>query len=85
MRLQREPSRKRHTRHFILLFGPGEPKLGVTVGKKVGHATERNRVKRLLREVWRLNRARFRSEVVIVAKPGAQLLSYQDVAKELLG
>ena len=34
-------------------------RVGVTVGKKLGHAVVRNRVRRRLREVYRLNEAKF--------------------------
>lgn len=35
----------------------GHSRLGITVTRKVGGAVKRNRVKRMLREVFRLNRA----------------------------
>ncbi len=44
---------------FIAYFGPtrhSQSRLGVTVTKKVGQAVERNRLKRMVREFFRLNR-----------------------------
>ncbi|MBW2440007.1 MAG: ribonuclease P protein component [Deltaproteobacteria bacterium] len=44
---------------FIAYFGPtrhNQSRLGVTVTKKVGQAVERNRLKRMVREFFRLNR-----------------------------
>ena len=45
-------------------------RVGVTVGKKLGHAVVRNRVRRRLREVYRLNEERFAPgwDIVVVAR-----------------
>ena len=54
-----------------------EPRLGVSVGRKVGGAVERNRVKRLLREAfWKKAGALPRGhDFVIVARPDAGCLA----------
>ena len=48
----------------------GTNRVGVTVGKKLGHAVVRNRVRRRLREVYRLNEERFAPgwDIVVVAR-----------------
>jgi len=51
--------RRIQNEYFIAVFSPsrhGRSRLGVTVTKKVGCAVKRNRIKRLVREFFRLNR-----------------------------
>lgn len=48
-------------------------RVGITVSKKLGHAVVRNRVRRRLREVYRLNEERFQPgwDIVVVARTKA--------------
>ena len=48
-------------------------RVGITVSKKLGHAVVRNRVRRRLREVYRLNEAAFAPgwDIVVVARTKA--------------
>ena len=48
----------------------GINRVGITVSKKLGHAVVRNRVRRRLREVYRLNEERFTPgwDIVVVAR-----------------
>jgi ribonuclease P protein component len=51
--------RRVQNEHFIAYFAPSPhsgTRIGITVTKKVGSAVKRNRIKRLVREYFRLNR-----------------------------
>ncbi|MFM7202569.1 MAG: ribonuclease P protein component [Myxococcota bacterium] len=63
----------------------GKVRLGLTVSKKVGNAVIRNRVKRRLRELVRLQRHQLSRpwDLVIIAQPGAGDLSSQALWSEL--
>jgi ribonuclease P protein component len=63
----------------------GISRLGITVSKKVGSAVQRNRIRRLVREFFRLNRSRLCTpqDIVIIAKRNLTTLAYQDVYREL--
>ena len=48
-------------------------RIGITVSKKLGHAVIRNRTRRRIREIYRLNETRFTSgwDIVLVARTRA--------------
>ena len=81
--------RRVHTPHFVLMVMPyrGVRRLGITVTSKIGCAARRNRVKRVVREVFRRNRELFpdRCEIVMVARSGADRLGYLEVRDEVQG
>ena len=60
-------------------------RLGITASKRVGNAVVRNRVKRVIRAVFRQHRSMLVSPVdlVVIAKPGVDRLTYAEAADEL--
>jgi ribonuclease P protein component len=81
--------RRVRTSHFVFMLMPwaGERRLGITVTSKIGCAVERNRVKRVAKEVFRRNRELFpeHSEIVVVARFGAHRLGYHAFLGEVQG
>ena len=55
---------------YALKNRTNEIRLGITVSKKLGHAVVRNRSRRRIREIYRLNEALFTPgwDIVIVAR-----------------
>ena len=75
---------KIQNQHFIAKFylnDFGIPRLGITVTRKVGNAATRNRIKRLTREYFRLNRHDFEGswDINIIAKMKADELGSEMV------
>lgn len=82
--------RRARTAHFGVNFAANDlphHRLGLVVQKRYWNAVGRNRIKRRIREWFRLNKTRIPApyrDIVVVARPGAEKLSSLDVTKELL-
>ena len=88
----REEGRRISGSSFVLLLATGarhsvseEPRLGLTVSRKVGNAVVRNHVKRRIREWFRRGRAMLPmgSDLVVVARSSASTMTGREVACEL--
>ena len=80
--------RRIHTPHFLIVVQPNalqNTRLGITETKKVGSAVERNRIKRVVREVFRRNRELFPAshDLVSIAKRGSTGIDYSSLLSEL--
>lgn len=64
----------------------GINRIGITTGKKLGKAVVRNRVRRRLREVYRLNEHRFTSgwDIVVVARSRCIDADFQKLSQAYL-
>ena len=77
------------TRRFVFYACPNggdRPRLGMTVPKKMAGAVERNRVRRLLREVFRKHRGRLPKDCDLVAnaKRTAKGATFAEVEADFL-
>lgn len=61
-------------------------RVGITVTNKVGKAVHRNRVRRRIREIYRLNECRLLRglDLVIVARVRSRYVSYQELERAFL-
>ena len=75
--------------HLVLYARPnktGTNRVGITVGKKLGGAVVRNRTRRRLREVYRLNEDAFAPgwDIVVVARSRSVDAPFQSLTKAYL-
>ena len=75
---------------FLVLYARpnrlGENRLGYTVSAKLGHAVVRNRVRRRLREIYRLNSPKLKSgwDIVVVARTRCVDAEYRQLESAFL-
>ena len=80
--------KRRHCSHFVVILSPakgGQSRLGITVTRRFGNAVVRNKMKRLLREFFRIHRMKISPEqdVLIIPRVGAHTLGLAHIAEEL--
>lgn len=76
-------------KYFVVFGMPGttsRTRLGITATKKFGNAVARNRVKRVVRDIFRNNRGASDAplDLVVNVKLGARDQGYGDLATELI-
>ena len=66
--------------------GSSENRIGLTVSGKLGHAVVRNKLRRRLREIYRLHESQFLSgyDIVVVARSRAVGATYQQLEQAYL-
>jgi ribonuclease P protein component len=80
--------RKISSQNFILFIKRNENtfhRLGIVVKKEIGPAAFRNRMKRYIREFFRLNKHQIKgsNDIILMMKKGCTLNRYQEAEDEL--
>jgi len=77
---------KRLTGKFVVIYylPNNKRKVGFTVSKHYRRAVDRNRIKRLLREVYRQNKTLFRGRFIFFAKYSKPLPQYSQILADVL-
>ena len=89
LRVQEAGRRVQTPRFVVVVIGApdGLQRVGVTVSSRVGGAVVRNRVKRIVREVFRRHKEAFPRQawIVVIAKQAAARATYSEAAEDILG
>jgi ribonuclease P protein component len=82
--------RRLSSRNFVLFIKKNENlfhRLGIVVKKEIGPATFRNRMKRYIREFFRLRKHQIKGsyDIILMVKKGCSVNRYQEAEEELRG
>lgn len=71
---------------IYFLTGQAERKIGITIPGKLGGAVQRNRIKRLIKEAYRLNKDLLggNTHLVITARPEAKGTRYRHIEQDFV-
>jgi ribonuclease P protein component len=66
---------------YTILNGRSYSRIGISISKKTAEAVKRNRIKRLIKEVYRINKERIVDgmDIVFVVKPGFNIDNFQSM------
>lgn len=79
-----------HANSYLVLYArknrTNTNRVGITVSKKLGHAVVRNRVRRRLREIYRLNESKFQPgwDIVVVVRSKSVNAEFQKLEASYL-
>ncbi len=83
----RKNSKKWVARHWLLFYAPndtGKPRLAVSINGRYGNAVARNKLRRLLREMFRLNQGKLPPfDLHFIAKQKPAQLEFSRYKEEL--
>jgi len=67
--------------------GRAENRLGITVSTKLGGAVQRNRIRRRLKEIYRLNEDHITAgyDIVLVARIKSRFVGYKELESSVIG
>lgn len=83
-----ENGNRLQSKSFIVVYTKKndlKPRIGIVASKKMGNAPQRNKGKRLLREVFRKNKIQaVNMDLVVILKKGCDQNKYDELEKEFL-
>lgn len=71
---------------YVKKNGLEETRLGITITKKIGNAVVRNKIKRRVKEIYRLNKHRVKNgyDLIFIPKKNVVDLSYKELERSII-